>query len=153
METSPPVELGSSGWGNMTLIAPGMINGNLVLWATDNTSGNLYSYTFSIDADQVPTLALLSPSHTVGSPVTAEGAAATPIPVSVDLSATNFPVIASNGDDATGSAPNLYFIGTSGNVWELAGVNGASNDSAPFTQTQAKIQIGTVTALSIKQLS
>ena len=39
-----PVELGSSGWGGITLAAPGYVGGRLTIWAYDNASGNLYSY-------------------------------------------------------------------------------------------------------------
>lgn len=146
-----PVELGAGGWGNMTLIAPGMVDGNLTLWARDKTSGNLYSYTFTIDANNVPTLSQPGPNG-VGTPIPAEGSGSTGtlIPLSTNLSLSNFPVIASNGDDATGSLPNLYFIGTAGNVWEIAGVSGLGG-SSPLSAT--KTQIGSVPANSITDLS
>ena len=34
-----PIELGSSGWGHMDLIAAGMVNGTLTLWARDRNTG------------------------------------------------------------------------------------------------------------------
>ena len=135
----------------MTLIAPGMVDGNLTLWARDNSSGNLYSYTFTIDGNNVPTLSQPGPSG-VGLPIPAEGSPTTStlIPLSTDLSQSNFPVIASNGDDATGSLPNLYFIGNGGAVWEIAGVSGVGG-SSPLSAT--KTQIGSVPAGSITDLS
>jgi hypothetical protein len=39
-----PVELGSSGWGNVTLAAPGYVNNQLTIWAYDNSTGDVYSY-------------------------------------------------------------------------------------------------------------
>lgn len=140
----PPVELGAGGWNNMTLIAPGMVDGNLTLWARDKTSGNLYSYAFTLDPFGIPTLSQPVGNH-AGSPIPAEGSGstATLIPLNPSLTASAFPVIASNGDDATGSTPNLYFIGTGGNVWEIPGVAGAGG-SSPLSTT--KTQIGSLSA-------
>ncbi len=153
----------------MTLIAPGMINGKLTLWATDSTtgnacSGNLYSYTFSIDSNNVPTLSQPGPGA-AGFPSFPRAQFGTPIPLSTSLTGAYFPVIASNGDDATGSVPSLYSIGTSGNVWEFSGIAGTANAPAPPTTppspptapdsplSPTKVQIGTVTAGGIQQLS
>jgi hypothetical protein len=148
---SQPVELGAGDWGNMTLIAPGMVDGNLTLWARDNSSGALYSYTFTIDGNNVPTLSQPG-SNGIGSPIPAEGSGSTGtlIPLNVNLSSQSYPVIASNGDDATGSPANLYFIGTSGIVWEIAGEAGPG-DSSPLNAN--KTQIGSVPANSITDLS
>ena len=53
----------------MTLIAPGQVNGELTLWARDNTTGQIYSYPISIDASDLPTL---NPTA-AGTPIPAEG--------------------------------------------------------------------------------
>jgi hypothetical protein len=146
-----PVELGSSGWANITLIAPGMIGGQLTLWARDNTSGALYDYPIGIDPNGVPTLS--NPAST-GTPIAAgtlpAGSGAFQI-TGITLNQGQYPIIASNGDDATGSAPNLYAIDTNGNVVEYAGITGVTSDQIPISTTQVKI--GTVPAGSISQLS
>lgn len=61
-----PVELGSSGWNNVTLTAPGYVNGRLTIWAYDNTSGDLYSYPIYV-VNGVPSL-----SSTSNAPIQAE---------------------------------------------------------------------------------
>jgi hypothetical protein len=43
-----PVLLGSSGWNNVSVLAPGIVNGRLTIWAYDYSTGNLYSYPVSI---------------------------------------------------------------------------------------------------------
>ena len=57
-----PIQLGSSGWNNMTVIAPGTVNGTTVLWARDNSTGALFSYPFVISSNKVPTLNPTTPS-------------------------------------------------------------------------------------------
>jgi len=61
-----PVELGSSGWNNITLAAPGYINGRLTIWAYDRTTGNVYSYPIYV-VNGLPSL-----SSTSNSPIQAE---------------------------------------------------------------------------------
>jgi hypothetical protein len=61
-----PVELGSSGWSNITLAAPGYINGRLTIWAYDRTTGNVYSYPIYV-VNGLPSL-----SSTSNSPIQAE---------------------------------------------------------------------------------
>ena len=61
-----PVELGSSGWNNVTLTAPGYVNGRLTIWAYDHGTGNLYSYPIYV-VNGVPSL-----SSSSNTPIQAE---------------------------------------------------------------------------------
>jgi hypothetical protein len=74
---SNPILLGTGDWSNFTLIAPGVIGGNLnaatqtagtpTLWARDNTTGSLYTFSLAKDANgnfpllTPPTLSLTLP--------------------------------------------------------------------------------------------
>lgn len=55
--------LGAGDWGNTTLIAPGVIDGTLTLWARDKTSGLVHSYAIPLDASDRPTTLLTPPAH------------------------------------------------------------------------------------------
>jgi hypothetical protein len=139
-----------TGWGGMTLIAPGQLDGHLQIWARDNTTGALYSYVITLDTNGNPTL---SPGGSCPAPVTPEGCAATLIP-GITLTQAAYPVIASAGDNSTGTPPALYAIDTSGNVWAWPGTAGtASGTIPPPPLTTTPVKIGTVPAGSVTQLS
>jgi hypothetical protein len=121
-----PIQLGSSGWGGMTIIAPGTVGGQNTLWARDNSTGAVYSYPFVADpASGIPTLDPAKP----GTPVTAEGTGSTGTQIPrVSLPQASYPTVTSpgpltGGTCTTGSVtcPGLYAEDTSGRVWYYPG--------------------------------
>lgn len=50
------VELAASGWNNSTVLSPVTVNGQLVLWARNNTTGALNQYPVDYDANGYPYL-------------------------------------------------------------------------------------------------
>lgn len=99
-----PIEVGAGGWSGMTLIAPGVVNGSLALWARDNATGALYSYPITIGSGQ-PTL------NPGGGPVAATSGA---VISGVSLPKSGYPAVTSSGDVANSSYPGLYAEDTSG---------------------------------------
>jgi hypothetical protein len=71
------IQLGSSGWNAFTLLAPGTLGGQTVLWARDNATGAIYQYPITFDAAGYPVDlgAPTSGSGTVISGVTVTSAA------------------------------------------------------------------------------
>ena len=60
-----PVELGSSGWNNVTVMAAGDVDGTDTIWARVNTgtdAGDIESFPLTLPSGQVPTLDASSPS-------------------------------------------------------------------------------------------
>ncbi|MGH3155245.1 MAG: hypothetical protein ACRDNF_01510, partial [Streptosporangiaceae bacterium] len=99
-----PVEVGKGGWSGMTLVAPGVVNGSLALWAVDNATGVLYSYPITVDAGQ-PTL------NPGGGPVAATSGT---VISGITLPQSSYPSVTSSGDVDNSSYPGLYAEDTSG---------------------------------------
>ena len=100
----------------------------------------------------MPTLSGATSTGT-GQPVTAEGSNATPLLAGGNqlvLPQATYPVLASNGDNTTGSAPNLYVINSSGDLLEYTGANGLTSDSSPLNAKPITIATN---AGNIQQLS
>jgi hypothetical protein len=97
----------------------------------------------------VPTLSN-PPAHQTGGPITALGSAGVLI-LDAGLTKAQYPVIASNGDDTTGTGPSLYTISSTGTIIEFPGQAGVGQGASPLSSTPTTI--GTVTAGSITQLS
>ncbi|GAA3066635.1 LamG-like jellyroll fold domain-containing protein [Streptomyces glomeratus] len=110
-----PLLLGDGDWTGQTLIAAGTFKGKPVLWSRDNATGDLYSYSITVDPGTlVPSL--LHPTVHGTLPLTLPPAA--------------FPVVASPGDvnspiDATSSStggpdglPDLYTVDRFGQLVE-----------------------------------
>lgn len=122
-----PIQLGSSGWGSMTIIAPGTVNGQNTLWARDNTTGSLYSYPFIVDpASDIPTLNTAHP----GTPVPAEGTGTTGTQITgISLPQSAYPTLTSpeqlSGGSCTAagstSCPGLYAEDAAGSIWYYTG--------------------------------
>ncbi|HEY1916174.1 MAG TPA: hypothetical protein VGH27_11435 [Streptosporangiaceae bacterium] len=119
-----PILLGASGggtnWSQMTLIAPGLVNGTLTIWARDNATGAIYSYPVTVDGNGLPTLDKSNP----GSPPTAtSGTVITPAGAS--LTSTGYPAVASPGPLDNSSYPGLYAEDSSGNLRYYPGQSGS----------------------------
>lgn len=120
------VPIGTSGWKNMTLIAPGDVGGVLTLWARDTTTGNLYSYPLNLDsATGLP--------KSLG-PATGTGTAGTLI-TNITLPAATYPTLTSPGDLTGSGFPGLYAEDTSGNLWFYPGQS-TSGGASPLTGTR-----------------
>jgi hypothetical protein len=134
-----PVQLGSTGWNNMTLLAPGVINDQLTLWARNNTTGVIYSYPIYLSSNDVPTLNPRSP----GTPIAATSGTTT---LGITLKASAYPDLATTGDANTPNGPALYAIDSSGNVFVYPGTPSGLPNSAATKLT-------TITPGSISELS
>ena len=119
-----PVLLGGSGWKKMTLIAPGMVGGQLSLWARDTSNGALYSYPLKLDANGLPVS--LGPATGTGSTGTSIG---------LTLMAGTYPTLASPGDLTGSGFPGLYAEDTSGNLWFYPGQS-TSGGASPLAGTR-----------------
>jgi hypothetical protein len=91
----------------MTLIAPGSVAGTPTIWARNNSTGALYSYPITIDANGLPTLDPASPA----TPVTATSGA---VISGLTLPAATYPAAGSPGALDNSSYPGLFAAGTSG---------------------------------------
>jgi hypothetical protein len=111
-----PVLIGTSGWKNMTLIAPGTVNGVLTLWARDTSTGDLYSYPLTLDANGLP--ASLGPATGTGTTGTLIG---------TGFTTAGYPALASPGNLTGSGYPGLYAEDTAGNLWYYPGQASATS--------------------------
>jgi Concanavalin A-like lectin/glucanases superfamily len=117
-----PVLIGTSGWSDMTLIAPGTVNGVLTLWARNTTTGDLYSYPLTLDSNNLPV--------SLG-PATGTGSAGTEI--GTGFTTAEYPTLASPGNLTGSGYPGLYAEDTAGNLWYYPG---DSSTTAPLSSTR-----------------
>jgi hypothetical protein len=115
------IQLGTSGWNNVTLIAPGTVNGKPTLWARDNSTGVVSQYTITFDANGDP-VSLGTPSS--GTPLT--------IPNGVAFTTALYPAIASPGDLRGSGNPDLVATTTAGHVIDYPGTAPTSAGLATF---------------------
>ncbi|MFE3852118.1 LamG domain-containing protein [Streptomyces griseorubiginosus] len=125
-----PILLGDGDWSGLTLITPGTVQGKPTLWARDNSTGALYTYSLALNSSGLPPLL-----H-----------ASTPTTLPLTLPPNNYPAIASPGDlnSPTGGPdgnPDLYVTGTHGELIEYPGTTPTST-TATFA---APVSLGTVT--------
>lgn len=143
-----PVEIGSGGWNDVTLLAPGDVNGQLTLWARINTgtdAGDILSFPLS------PAASLGTP--TGGSGTILDSTAGSP----VQLPASSYPLITSPGPQAGGTCttanamacPGLYAVSTTG---ELTYFTGQPATSPADALTGSTVDVGDI-GTSITQLS
>ncbi|MGW7544742.1 LamG-like jellyroll fold domain-containing protein [Streptomyces sp. NPDC054770] len=122
---SYPMLLGDGDWTGMTLIAPGKVNGTPTLWARDNSTGALYTYSLAHDSTGLPPL-LHASTHTA---------------LPLTLPPTTYPKIASSGDVNSLSGgpdgnPDLNVTDTHGELIEYPGTAPTSttaNFAAPVS--------------------
>ncbi|MFJ5305658.1 LamG domain-containing protein [Streptomyces sp. NPDC088350] len=129
-----PILLGDGDWSGLTLIAPGEFQGTPTLWARDNSTGALYSYSLAVDANGLP--ALLHASIRTTLPLT--------------LSPSTYPVVASPGDlnSPTGGPdgnPDLYAVDTHGELTEYPYIRSRVLVSPPQYLFGDPVSLGTIT--------
>ena len=133
-QLADPILLGDGDWSGLTLIAPGKFQGTPTLWARDNSTGALYSYSLTVDANGLP--ALLHASVRTTLPLT--------------LSPSTYPVVASPGDlnSPTGGPdgnPDLYAVDTHGELTEYPYIRSKVLVSPPQYIFGDPVSLGTVT--------
>jgi hypothetical protein len=151
-----PIQLGASGWNDVTLLAPGDVNGQLTIWARINSgtdAGDVASFPLSISAGHAPTLASTPgtlESPTSGTILDGTGGSA------IQLTQSAYPLVAAPaplaGDSCTADAmacPGLYAV-TSGGELVFFGGQSTTNPADALTGSSANLdEVGT----TIKQLS
>ena len=115
------IQLGTSGWGGVTLLAPGTVNGKPALWARDNATGAILQYTITFDASGFPV--------NLGTP---SSGTALPIPGSVTFPRALYPAAASPGDLRGTGFPDLVVTTTAGRVIDYPGAAPTSAGLATF---------------------
>ncbi|MFG2146842.1 LamG-like jellyroll fold domain-containing protein [Streptomyces sp. NPDC048696] len=130
-----PVRLAATGWKNWDLISPGDWNhtSHPGLWARNRTSGDVNAYaltpgtTTTPDGTQsVPTLTAISTGTTIG-----------------NLSATDYPVIGSDGDLTGDSIPDLWAVTSSGQLNTWPGHTSDGTASTPLASFNRPFVAGT----------
>jgi hypothetical protein len=115
------IQLGTSGWDGVTLLAPGTVNGRPALWARDNATGAIRQYTITFDASGFPV--------DLGTP--SSGTALT-IPGGATLSRALYPSVTSPGDLRGSGFPDLVATTTAGRVVDYPGAAPTSAGLATF---------------------
>jgi hypothetical protein len=134
-----PVQLGSSGWGDVSIIAPGDVNGTLTLWARDDSSGVIYSWPLTLDSSGEPELGTAS----VGAPVTATSGT---VVSGVTLTSAAYPTVISSGPLTGGTCgaadltacPGVYAEDNDGNLWYYEGQS-ASGGASPLSGSRVLV--------------
>lgn len=115
------VQLGTSGWDGMTLIAPGMVGGKPALWARDKSTGNLYQYTITFDTQGWP--------KNLGTP-----SSGTLVGTAGTFTLAAYPNLLSPGDLQGTGYPDLYAVDSHGTLVEFPGQSTAGGAS-PLSMT------------------
>jgi hypothetical protein len=132
-----PRLLGDGDWSGLTLLAPGTVNGTPTLWARDNGTGALYSYSLALDPATNTVPLLHAATHTT---------------LGLTLPPASYPFVSSSGDangtTADGSAdgcPDLFAITAKG---ELTEFQGAMSGGTCGTSFSAALPMGPATDAS-----
>jgi hypothetical protein len=147
-----PVQLGASGWNDVTLLAPGDVNGQLTLWARVNSgtdAGDVVSFPLAIPAGHAPTLDPAAPgtleSPTSGTVLDNSGGTAISLPVA-SYPQVVAPAPLSGGTCSTTdtlACPGLYAVSSSGELFFYAG-QATTTPADALTGTSAEVgDIGT----------
>lgn len=132
-------ELGTSGWDGFTLLNPGIVGGQPVLWARDDATGVVYQYSIQFDPDGNP-VGLGAPTGGSGTALTVPAgdgqtgslaAAQYSAIYAVDLQANGQPdlvAVTADGDviDWPGAAATAGGAAAFGSPYTLGNVNGGS---------------------------
>ena len=127
-----PVELGSGGWNNVTVMAAGAVNGTATIWARVNSgtdAGDIESFQLTVPSGQVPTLNASAPATlpaATGGTILVDGSGA---PIQVLAGA--FPTVTATGPlsatacsagaSDTSGCPGIFAEDTSGDMFYFAG--------------------------------
>ncbi|GAA2015345.1 VCBS repeat-containing protein [Catenulispora yoronensis] len=125
------VQLGTSGWNGVTLLAPGPVNGVPTLWARDNTTGALYQYKITFDAAGWP--------RNLGTPATGQAVSSTGV--------FTTPEIFSEGDVNGDGYPDLYGATEYGG---LIAYPGKSTPTAPVSTIGYHLSPGSTTTIAME---
>ncbi len=107
-------------WGTVTIMSPGLIGGQPALWVRDNTTGSLTQYT-NIETWLAATTPTTGP--TGGTQIAASG-----------YNTTQYPMISTNGADATGTGPTLWAVDPTGRLNYIpTTLDSSNNPSIPTT--------------------
>jgi hypothetical protein len=149
-----PVQLGASGWNDVTLMAAGTVDGQDTVWARINSgtdAGDVLSFPLAVPSGDAPTLDPASPGTllTPTSGTILDGSAGSPIVVPQG----NYPVVTATGPlsggtcsatDAT-ACPGFYAQDTSGDLFFYPG---QPTTSAALALTGASQLIGNVNSIA-----
>ena len=116
------IQLGTSGWNAFTVLAPGTVNGNDVIWARDNATGAVYQYPITYDPAGYPV--------SLGTATSASGTAVT-IPLASDLTSTQYPAVYATDPHGTGD-PDLIGRTANGVLTDWPGTTATSAGLAAF---------------------
>lgn len=107
--------IGSTGWGNVSLVGSNASGSHITIWARDtstgSTAGDLYSYTLTFDATGQPVSLGTATSGTV---------------IGTGFTAAAYPALASPGPTGTDTNPDLYAIDSAGKLYLYPGATGGS---------------------------
>ncbi|HET9893318.1 MAG TPA: hypothetical protein VFQ44_00025 [Streptosporangiaceae bacterium] len=127
-----PVQLGSTGWNNTTVMAAGTVNGVDTIWARINSgtdAGDIESFPLTVPSGQVPTINAAAPATL---PAPADGTILVdPNGSAIDVPSGTFPALTATGPlsgstCATSSAdtsgcPGFFAEDTTGDMFYYAG--------------------------------
>lgn len=114
-------------------MAPGILNGQLTIWARDKTSGIIYVYPIYLSSSNIPTL---NPNPSApGTPIAATSGMTN---LGITLKFGAYPDVATNGDANSPSGLALYAIDSSGNVYIYPGT-ASGNPSTTATNSNAPV--------------
>ncbi|MGW8781361.1 FG-GAP-like repeat-containing protein [Streptomyces sp. NPDC055796] len=110
-----PVGLGNADWKNMTIMAPGDLNGDQLpeVWARDTVTGKIHQYTSRRTTE--PGATTTADLAVFGEPAARESAIAT------GFTGAAYPHLSSNGDFETDGFADLWSRGGDGRITEFPG--------------------------------
>jgi hypothetical protein len=153
-----PVQLGSTAWNDVTLLAPGDVNNQLTLWARINSGtdeGDIVSFSLKLSPNDIPTLDPSAPgtlvSPTSGTILDGTNGDA------IQLAPSSYPLVASPGALSGGTCsstnvmacPGLYAVTSGG---ELVFLGGQATTTPADALTGSSVDLDEV-GTSLNQLS
>ncbi|MFJ7168376.1 FG-GAP-like repeat-containing protein [Streptomyces globosus] len=129
-----PITLGNADWQNMTLSAPGDLNGDGLseLWARDKTTGKVHQYASRKGTDAF---------GAVGADLTVYGEPGARASSIGTIPAGTYPAPLSNGDFENDGFADLYAMSTDGLLYEFPGR--AMQNGSAFGEARLLAKIGT----------
>ncbi len=131
-QLTSPVQIGSGGWNDVTVMAAGIVDGTDTIWARVNIgtdAGDVLSFGLTVPSGQVPTLNASSPGTlpaATGGTILVNSSGAT-----ISVPTANFPTVTAIGplsadacvstSNDTSGCPGFFAQDTSGNVFFYPG--------------------------------